>query len=135
MQQEPTGFFDKNTIIAILLSFAVFFGWQQYMDKRYPQKPAEVQKESAAPLEANGDSKAAVETEVVASTVPVKKDGTMEAPAVESQALLLQYPTFDLKISSLGMAISDLTLKQYRRRSGEEMFYKDPIQQIGRAHV
>ncbi len=134
MQQEPTGFFDKNTIIAILLSFAVFFGWQFYMQKKYPKAyTTEVkQEESQQTLETKTDSPAAVPVPENTAAVEAKTDPSRPVlnPAVEAQELMLEYPTFDMKISSLGMTIHDLKINSYHRRNGDDIIYKDPVQQF-----
>ncbi len=34
---EPKSNFDTRTIVVILVSMAVYFGWQQYLANKYPE--------------------------------------------------------------------------------------------------
>jgi YidC/Oxa1 family membrane protein insertase len=128
-QQQPTGFFDKNTVIAILLSFAVFFGWQQYMQKKYPKayepKQEEVlQTEGKTPIE----NKAQKIDE--AKTVQEAIDSGKDLPVLpkDSQSQELNSKQMNFKVAPTGMAIYDLSLNEYKRRNGDPIIYMDPIQ-------
>ena len=35
-EQQKSGF-DKNTIIALVLCAAIWFGWQSYLERKYPE--------------------------------------------------------------------------------------------------
>src|SRR5580658_2108065 len=34
---EQKSFFDKNTILVILICLGIWWGWQQYLEKKYPE--------------------------------------------------------------------------------------------------
>ncbi len=133
-EQQPTNFFDKNTMMAILLSFAVFFGWQQYMQKKYPQP--ELQQEIAetegkevavsagnesAPTQAPTNESA--HPEDIQGLTKQGKDKLTETAAFESK-------TMNFKLSSLGFAIFDLQLNDYNRRNHDPIVYHEPIQYL-----
>lgn len=94
--QQPPNFFDKNTILAILLSFAIFLGWQQYMQKQYPDAynqetpvAADVQKPETQSAATNIAEKPSVAS---ASTETAQEQVLSEAPK-----LPLTTETMDLK--------------------------------------
>lgn len=127
--QQPPNFFDKNTILAILLSFAIFLGWQQYMQKQYPDAynqetpvAADVQKPETQSAATNIAEKPSVAS---ASTETAQEQVLSEAPK-----LPLTTETMDFEISQQGMAISNLKLKAYKRRNGEPILYTLPVQQL-----
>src|ERR1700722_17716329 len=34
---EQKSFFDKNTILVIMICLGIWWGWQQYLEKKYPE--------------------------------------------------------------------------------------------------
>ncbi len=133
IEQKPPNFFDKNTILAILLSFAIFLGWQQYMQKKYP----DAYNQDAAVSDVKVGDKSS-DTQGTTTTLTAEKSATagaanaaiQEAPAADVQKISLQTDTMDFEVSSQGMAISDLKLNAYKRRNGDPIVYKLPVQQI-----
>lgn len=121
---KPTGgFFDRNTILAIVLSFTVFFLWQSYVAKKYPKKAPVV---ATAATEA-GPSGPQTNTGV-AKPAPGTADTTaanVQKPAAEYKEQTLSYDSdfisFDL--SSNGMGFKSLVLKQYTDRKNNPITY------------
>ncbi len=129
IEQKPPNFFDKNTILAILLSFGIFLGWQQYMQKKYPDA---YKQDVATTEESKTDIQGATTTltnekspTAAAATAEIK-----EATNMEAQKIPFQTETMDFDVSQQGMAISNLKLHAYKRRNGDPINYKLPVQQI-----
>lgn len=119
---EPKGFFDKNTLLAIVLSFGVFFIWQTYVNKKYPKaqqniavsenKPSNSEKpKTGEPSETSSTS----ENETVDS-LPKNKMSQVTETKLKSYEIDLS--SSQLAMTNLGMGFSDITLKSYKDRSG-----------------
>lgn len=125
-------------MLAILLSFAVFFGWQQYMQKKYPDAYS---KGEASVSEANTASDVKANDHKVAPAASTGEQQKLESatninPAIV-QDVTLTTPSFnfssknmDFKISTKGMAIFNLKLNEYNRRSGDPIVYSLPINHL-----
>lgn len=125
-EQQPTNFFDKNTMLAILLSFVVFFGWQQYMEKKYPKAFSQTAEKQEAVSEGNKS-----ETQVLETKEPSTQKAIVAEPIPpDAQKVTFSSDKVDFHISSRGMSILDLRLKEYKRRTGEEIIYPLPIQSV-----
>lgn len=123
-QQQP-GFFDRNTFTAIILSFAVFFAWQMYMAKKYPQTPK-------TGVEITGEKspeKQGVALPSEPGTGPVSpaptdsavKPATPEDFKIETQ--VYENENFVAEISSLGMGFKRLELKKFTDRNNKPIEY------------
>lgn len=111
-------------MLAILLSFVVFFGWQQYMEKKYPKAFSETaEKQTVVATESKSDTSAEKTSESPKALIS-------EQIAPNAQKVLFNSDKVDFHISSKGMSILDLRLKEYKRRTGEEIIYPLPIQSI-----
>jgi YidC/Oxa1 family membrane protein insertase len=129
IEQKPPNFFDKNTILAILLSFGIFLGWQQYIQKKYPEAYTQDVTTTAGAKEDNQGTSSTQTAEkppsASAATAEIK-----EATNVEAQKVPFKTETMDFEVSQQGMAISNLQLHAYKRRNGDPIIYKLPVQQI-----
>lgn len=111
---EKSNFLDSKTIWAIVLVGLVWFGWQTYLQKKYPDynKPIpateEAKKEVLAP--ANPTTSIAASSNI--ETAPQVSGSTAEA--------LTDYSSenVDFKISNRGMGIRDVHLHKFTERSG-----------------
>ncbi|MBY0383752.1 membrane protein insertase YidC, partial [bacterium] len=125
-EQQPTNFFDKNTMLAILLSFVVFFGWQQYMEKKYPKAFSDVtENQQAVATETKADAPAEKKQDA-----QIQKAIISEPIPADAQKVAFSSDKVDFYVSSKGMSILDLRLKEYKRRSGDEIIYPLPIQSL-----
>lgn len=113
-QQQNQSFFDGKTILAIVMVGLVFFGWQHYLNSKYPnyyKKPATtetttvgadgkvVQTTAAGAVEKSGEK-----------TAPTTGSGT--AP-VSEKVLTYQNDQISFQVSSLGMGFKEVTLKDF----------------------
>lgn len=115
--EEPKGsFFDQRTILAIVLVGVVWFAWQSYLTKKYPDygKPVQkaattssVEKKDIAPeaksINQTSDSSPHIQTgdAIIEKLIPVDND------------------VLSFKISSRGMGLKDMTLKKYKDRENQ----------------
>lgn len=124
--QKGNGFFDKNTITAVVLSFAVFFGWQMYMAKKYPpapvENPAPIAKTQDLPADPNAPPTSAVanknETaspDAAKTTAPTKK--------IDAQTLTFSTDKLELQFVNSGFGIQKISLKEFSDREGKTIEY------------
>lgn len=120
LNKQPGSFFDKNTLTAIVLSFAVFFVWQTYVAKKYPQKTTEAVEitQMASPI--------APGTAQSASTGAAMKPDPTPTPSTSAQpeeTLKFTSPQVEFEISSVGMGLKNLKLPQFTDRRNEVIVY------------
>ncbi len=119
---KPSNFFDKNTITAIVLSFSVFFIWQAYVAKKYPQKPA--LKTAADTKQAPTTSSAQTPTAATTAAVsPTTAPAAQEAAVVTDTVLKYESEKLSFDLSSQGMGFKNLTIKNYTDRAGNPITY------------
>lgn len=129
MNNNKPGFFDKNTLLAIGLSFAVFFLWQQYVAKKYPNKKLPTVTQAADPqpgLESTGPqtkSEDAVKPGTPGPAAPDTKTPVAAGGDFKAQTLGYdsEYISFDL--SSDGMGLKTLVLKKFTDRKNGPVTY------------
>lgn len=120
-ERQEGNFLDPKTIFAIVLVGVVFYGWQSYLGQKYPdyykKKPA-VEQPVATTTGANTAAK--TEAPKPSETADLTKP---EPPKVAPAETLQHYENeiFSVEISSQGMGLRNLTLKEYTDR------HKNPI--------
>jgi YidC/Oxa1 family membrane protein insertase len=116
-QDGNNTFLDSKTLIAIILVGIVWFGWQTYLTKKYPQiknPPAQGQQV------ATGAAPAVPTTvEAAAAAAPTVKSAPAAKPPMTEQLLKYDGATTSFQISSFGMGLKDLTLKNHKDRKQE----------------
>jgi len=131
-------FLDTNTLLAIVLSFAVFIGWQFYMNKHYPaQDQAEAVVDTSELKSPEAQDVAAGEPgEIPSAERPTMQgEGNLEAvPEKAAEEVLTDFSgeKVALKISSRGMGFRDISLHKYTDRSGEEIRFGSSLEALDR---
>jgi YidC/Oxa1 family membrane protein insertase len=105
MNQEKDNFLDPKTIVAIILVGAVWFGWQNYLAKKYPpaKKPPTQTAEVAPPVQK-------VEAAQELKQAPANTQNLIE------NSLRFDDSNWQFEISSIGMGLRDIKLKGYTDR-------------------
>lgn len=120
-QNSNAPFFDKNTFTAIMLSFAVFFLWQMYVSKKYPQQEVVQEQVSDVAAPSSGaPNTEAKKVEVVPSS-PVIKASPSEV--VSAKTISFNTPAVSATLTNLGMGFKDLSLNQLKDRDGQPIKY------------
>ncbi len=121
--QQNNGFFDKNTITAVILSFLVFFGWQMYMTKKYPKQAATpvAAQSPATPGTGTGTSNLGTpEATEKASDVAQPKSAPV---AVAPQTLEYSSDKMDIQFVNNGFGIQHIALKGFTDRKDKTIQY------------
>ncbi len=110
MNQDNNNFMDSRTLLAILLVGLVWFGWQQFISKKYgDQNQLEKVESNVAPT-----TKESVNTTVGGLT---KESGNPDKNVTTNQLESLNdfaNNNFKLKISSKGMSLKNVELLQFK---------------------
>jgi len=116
-QKDQPSFFDRGTIIAFFVILVFWFGWSKWMEKTYPKPPETT--EAQTPVVNNPSGAPVAKTDAAAPTVA--KDAAVAgnvAPATETVVHYAQGP-WEFDISSLGMGLKNIKLKDYTSRDGQ----------------
>ncbi len=124
MSSSKSGFFDSQTILAVVLVGGVFIGWQTYMQHKYPDafKPKteeslaapDQEKPSASPSDAKAQEQAPVSTPegVAVEHLEVTSSEPERTIAFESENL-------SFEISSRGMGLKNIVINKFKNRNGQ----------------
>lgn len=122
-QQQNQSFFDSKTILAIVMVGLVFFGWQHYLNSKYPnyyKKPAATDAVNATAEGKSAAGAASVDNPGEKSAEnfgsPAKIPGTTGATGtseVPEKVLTYQNNQLSFQISSLGMGFKEVVLKDF----------------------
>ena len=130
-QQSPSNFLDPKTLIALVLLGFAWFGWQSYLQQKYPDayKPEvndeaqKTQKQKRAVegtesdiAQTNSDS-GVKQLEVTSSKVDELSVSNMAEP---EQTFGYEDEKLEFEISSLGMGFKSYRLKDHTDREGQK---------------
>jgi|GEM_PF-4719084 len=153
-QQSPQDgpIFDRNTWLAIVVTFGFFIVWQKYIEKNYPQDPPA----KSAALKSNnsnsdkeslaGKSSGEKPSGALSKKDPETLSDDTEKPelsqvsgAIEESAsravpaenlTQLDFPeTFSLSLTKDGMGFRNIVLHQYRDRKNSEISFQSKVKQ------
>lgn len=117
MQQNNTpNFLDSKTILAIFFVAVSWIGWQLYMNKKYPPPtPSAAQQPTTT-----GEMKAEVKHQPTSesNSAADKSESAVVAKVEEEKLLQFSDDTWAFDISSRGMGIRNVHLKNYFDRNG-----------------
>ncbi len=115
-------FFDKNTLLAMLLVFGFFVLWQRYMESRYPQlnekQPEVVEKPVDIPTASSPGT-------VTNEPEPTEEEsGDLPIQVVE-KTFPLEFATYVTELSNYGMGLGPVRLAQHTDREGNSILIGD----------
>lgn len=126
---EPQNFFDLRTITALVLVAATFLGWQYYMHKKYPE--AFKKKDAIEGVTAQDalvqDAKSAANP--VQPPPAIGADTPEASPKAQDEKLFnFESQTFAFAISSKGMGLRNVEIRQFKDRTGKPIVLGHPDQ-------
>jgi YidC/Oxa1 family membrane protein insertase len=125
MEQNPSGIFDRRTLLAFALMFAVFFGWATLSPLFAPEKPVEEEvTELAAPLETEAPAfsertdpsvDAIPEPVVQETTEPMPSAGGWENedPTGRGRPIRISTPRYDALLDPVGADLVEWNLREF----------------------
>ncbi len=120
-QNDKNNFLDSKTIMAIVLVGLVWFGWQSYLNKKYPAQITADQ-----PLGQTSDTNNVNNsTQSVVTKIPnVNLDSISPA---DEKVLNYENDFLTMEVSSIGMSLKNINLKKYSDRNLKPIFFNDKI--------
>lgn len=120
MADQKENFLDRSTIIAIVLVGFCWIGWDSYMKKKYPDYRKKAQQEKGL----KADQKEISKQEFVASLpANLKARPTLNSTKKE-KIHTHSSKKLNLQISSKGLGVKNLTIKDFLDRKGEPIVFK-----------
>lgn len=121
MKRQNENFFDMQTMGAIVLVAVTFFGWQFYMQKKYPdaykKKPPVAEVNQQAPE--TSQEKSTVQQSKSQQVTQSDKAKELSTSVIPSEEKLIHFDSENLAfdLSSNGMGIKNLVIKKYTDRN------------------
>jgi YidC/Oxa1 family membrane protein insertase len=128
-QNESSPFGQPKTLVILLFVFLGLFGWQYYLDKKYPRNIQPLATAQPAQDSAGSQNK----NEVTAATDPSKTSkNTLMAKSETTEGKAEQKLTFEnekvlFEISSFGFGFSKYQVKDYKDRAGGYITYQPAL--------
>ena len=122
--QEKPSFMDRGTLMAFAIILVFWFGWSRYMEAKYPQ----VVTPAPTPAAVAGVS---ASNAVAAAALAQGASGSMQAAldghASSNTESFKDYSdsTWEFKISSKGMGLTSVHLKEYQTRTDGPVVFSD----------
>lgn len=123
--KKPGSFSDPRTFIAIILTFFLFFGWQIYLKRKYPdsyKKKAKVTKE-VTPVSKDSSMAQVGETESLGSTKDAISKTKLPQELGVAKILNFSDENLSFDISSHGMALERVILNKFNRVASEPFYF------------
>lgn len=114
MSDQPKSFFDSKTIFAIGLTMVVWIGWQSYLNKKYPNASKSNPVPSSESLPTAGSALAPPSSPTSVETTP-----SLDVSAGPETLIDVDNETWAFQISSQGMGLRGIRLKQFTNRDGQ----------------
>ena len=124
-QNDKPSFLDRGTIMAFIVILIFWFAWSKYMEKQYPQTAQPVAagaantEGAAVPQINNPSGQPTAKTDPAAPTAA--KSEAIAGNTAPSTETTLNYASdsWDFEISSRGMGLKNIRLKNYKSRDGQ----------------
>jgi len=124
-QQDSGNFLDRRTLMAVALVGIVWFGWQAYLGKKYPQSKNATPVVTEGVGEQKGSDPQKTSAGALAATEPMKvqNSGSVEAPNLSQPEKLISYEndSISFELSSRGMGLKNVILKKHNDRNHQPM--------------
>lgn len=124
MSSSKKSFLDSNTILAMILTFVIFIGWQKYMDKKYPPVKKETNVEKAVEgktLKVEG----VLESQDQEALLVEKESKDFE---VQDKVLRFDDDFWSFEISSKGMSTNNVVIKKINKVATKPYVFKNTHQ-------
>lgn len=134
--QNESPFGNPRFLATLAITFLGLWGWQYYMNKKYPQpKPAEVVQTNAAATGAAQQQPTTEQKQLDANKVGGQNNSSMTAASVQATSLpQTETKTFEYSnehvaftVSSNGFGLKQFTVKDYKDRDGQFVKYEPVI--------
>ena len=114
MSSNNKTFFDSNTIVALVVTFAFFFGWQQYLKIKYPETVKVEKKTEKAQTSSNSKNSKAVKDIEGDSSASLLLPKVLNVDS-KTQVFSFQDEYLNFDISSKGMSLKNIQINKINK--------------------
>lgn len=122
MQNEENNPFGSRFIVAMIIFALFYFGWNSYLQKKYPamNQKSMMTSETKEEKKEIADNKSIINQEVSNATNTLSKD--LKAVQVEPENKIhFENDAISFDLSSHGMGLKNITIKRYTDKNGERI--------------
>ncbi len=112
MNEQKPSFFDSRTLIAIGITMLAWFGWQTYMQKKYPS----LNKPAVTDVADKSEATTPVLADPAKPNVPIANNEVPAQVAQEEQLIAVENEAWSFSISSRGMGLRNVALAKFTDR-------------------
>lgn len=130
MSASPQNPFDGRFFVAILAVMLMWVGWQSYLAKKYPKSDLK-NKENIENIDSGAVEKTANQTENsglpknLPQNIPPATSEIQGTFRTEEKRIAFDYKDWSFQITNHGMALKNITLKNYTDRSDQPVVLAD----------
>lgn len=106
-EQKNKSFLDSNTLLALILTFIIFIGWQQYVNYKYPPKKKEIAEKT--------QTEKTSEEEATGVSIEDKIEIVQPSESLEKKILNFEDDYWKFEISSAGMSLENVVIKKINK--------------------
>ncbi len=117
MNNYKRSFLDSNTILAIVLTFIIFLGWQKYMESKYPKASKKVGTQKVV------EKKDPLKSDLL--KIFPKEEGGVETPQVEQKQIFFEDENWSFIINSKGMSVDKVIIKNINKVAKKPYAFKN----------
>lgn len=118
MQNNNPKLFDSKTIVLIIAVGLIYFGWQQYLQKKYPDYGKPTTPVTATSSESTPASNPSIEAAPTAST-PASDSNTVSPSTTQYKELVYADDKVSFAVSSVGMGLKNYQVLDYKDKQGQ----------------
>lgn len=129
MDRNENNFLDSKTILAIVLVGVFWFGWQSYLDKKYPKQPAQQKTQDAQENnEKVGKTQPSEQPQKnLNSTASVANSKKNDSVAIKEIIENFNSQESQFLISSKGLGLGQIQLNKFTNRNKEQFKFGGEI--------
>jgi YidC/Oxa1 family membrane protein insertase len=117
MNNSNNSLFDSKTLIAVVIAMGLILGWQRYLSYKYPNQN---QQNPQNQIETQSPTTQSAASTTGSTSVPTAPAPSLQAvPTKEEKAVKYENKNTAFEISSKGMGLKHVLLKNYTDRSHE----------------
>lgn len=116
-KNSKNSFLDSNTIMAMVITFGIFIGWQKYVEYKYPKPIDKVEKS----VDLNGKGKNVTSAATMTKPGYVKSD-TQEIKnqiSIPSKSMTVDNDFWKFNVNSNGLSIDNVLIKKINKVATE----------------
>lgn len=124
---DNKSFLDPNTIFALIITFVLFFGWQQYLKVKYPESAQKAFLEETSTKEKKNEANSVIATNnESAQTEYMETLKPLPEEALEPSILNISNEFWSFDLNSIGMQIQNIKINNINKVENKPYLFNYP---------